>query len=492
MKTKNILKHTQERATYLLNNRKRISIRKKIFIFVGLFILLNIIINLVVVKVSINDIYIGFEKRELKKEYLLIKDAYNNEKKLINLLYNANNNGIKIKILDSSYNVIYTIFNDKMSSMFTNLDLMLLSKLGPNQNKIITLKNYEKSGYDLHLVGRVDNNYVILSTSIESIKKDAKTTTIILIITSVFSLVILTIISYFISKVFSKKINEIKEVTEDISNLKFDKKIEVNTNDELGDLFDNVNKMSSKLEESINKLEDANVKLKNDLIEKEKQEEARKKLIANISHEFKTPLTIISGYSQLMLDDVKNPENKKNMELIISESERLSELVHEFLELSRLESGNINLKKVDVNVKEIIVSELDKLAMKIKEKKIKVETKFIGNQIIKADKKQFAKVIENILTNAIKFVKNDNVIRIKTYNKYDYFYYEVYNSGDNIKDGDLENIFNSYYKDKSTRNKEGTGLGLTIVKAIVNLHSGICTVKNVKDGVKFIISIPKK
>ena len=210
MKTKNILKRTQERATYLLNSSKRISIRKKIFIFVGLFILLNIIINLIVVKVSINDIYISFEKRELKKEYSLIKEAYDDENKLIDLLYNANNNGIKIKILDSNYNVIYTIFNDKMSSMFTNLDLMMLSELGPNQSKIITLKNYERSGYDLHLVGRIDNNYVILSASIKSIKKDAKTTTIILIITSVFTLIILTIISYYISKVFSKKINEIK------------------------------------------------------------------------------------------------------------------------------------------------------------------------------------------------------------------------------------------------------------------------------------------
>ena len=249
--------------------------------------------------------------------------------------------------------------------------------------------------------------------------------------------------------------------------------------------------MSDRLQSNIKELEKANTKLKEDLLLKEKQEEIRKKLIANISHEFKTPLTIISGYSQLMLDDVKDPENKKNMELIISESERLSDLVHEFLELSRLESGNITLNKVDVDVKELIKSELDKLSMKINENNIKVDTKFTGNQIIKADKKQITKVIENILTNAIKFVKGKNVIKIKTYSKDEYFYYEVYNSGDNIKDKDLENIFNSYYKDKSTRNKEGTGLGLTIVKAIVTLHDGTCEVKNVKDGVKFIIGIKK-
>lgn len=101
-------------------------------------------------------------------------------------------------------------------------------------------------------------------------------------------------ISYFISKLFSKKIKEIKDVTDDITKLKFNKKIDVKENDELGDLFNNINNMSDELEESIKKLEDANKKLKQDLIEKEKQEDARKKLIANISHEFKTPLTIIS------------------------------------------------------------------------------------------------------------------------------------------------------------------------------------------------------
>lgn len=491
MKIKNILKRIQEQVTSLLNRNKRVSIKTKIFISVALFIVLNVIINLIIVRVSINDIYIGLEKRELKKEYDRIKENYYNEDALINTIYDANNNGIKIKILDHNYNIKYTIFNDKMSSMFTNLDLMMIRELGDYDSKIITLKNYEKSGYDLHLIGKVNSGYVILSSSVESIKKDARTTTIILIITSLFTLVILSVISYFISKIFAKKIDELKEVTLDISNLKFDKKIEVNTNDELGDLFDNVNNMSIKLEESIKKLEDANKKLKEDLLEKEKQESARKKLVANISHEFKTPLTIISGYSQLMLGDIKDEESRKNMELVISESERLSDLVHEFLELSRLESGNISLDKTEVNVEEIIKKEIEKLNVKISNKKIILKTSFKGSQTIIADKKQLTKVIENILTNAIKFVKNENIIKVKTYIKEEYFCYEVFNSGDNIKKEDLENIFNSYYKDKSTRNKEGTGLGLTIVKAIMDLHDGKCEVKNCKDGVMFRVYFPK-
>lgn len=372
-----------------------------------------------------------------------------------------------------------------MNSRFTDLDLMLLNSLENNKSKIITLKNYRKSGYDLHLVGKVDNGYTIISTSIESIRKDAKTTIIVIVITSFITFGILLIISYFISKLFGKKIDEIKEVTDDITNLKFNEKIDVNSNDELGDLFNNINSMSDKLESNIKKLEKANEQLKNDLIEKEKQENARKKLIANISHEFKTPLTIISGYSQLMLSDgKKDEETKKNLEVIINESERLSDLVHEFLELSRLESGNIVLKKENVNIKSLIEKELEKLDVRIKENGITIKTNYKDYEDVNVDKKQFTRVIENILTNAIKFTKNEKLVKISTYKKEDYFYYEVYNSGDKIKEEDIDNIFNSYYCDKSTRNKEGTGLGLTIVKAIVDLHDGKCMVKNTKNGVK--------
>lgn len=490
-KIKNTLKRILERVTYLLNKNKRVSIRTKIFVFVGLFVILNIMINLIIVKFSINDIYLTLEKKELKKEYSLIKENYGNENNLINILYEANNNGIKIKVLDSNYNILYTIFNDKMSTRFTELDLMILNRLGNNESEIVTLKNYEKSGYDLHLVGKINDNYVILSTSIESLKKDARTTVIILIITSLLTFTILTILSYFISRLFSKKINEIKEVTEDISNLKFSKKIEINSNDELGDLLDNVNKMSQKLQDSIKALENANLKLKNDLIEKEKQEKLRRRLIANISHEFKTPLTIISGYSQLMLDDVKDKENKENLEMIISESERLSGLVYEFLELSKLESGNVKLNNTRVDINELIKKELKKLSVRIQDKNISVKESYAKDAIITIDEKQVTRVIENILTNAIKFCKNEMEIKIRTYVKEDYLVYEVYNSGSNIAEKEIENIFNSYYKDKSGRNKDGTGLGLTIVRAIVDLYNGKCEVVNTKKGVKFIIYLKK-
>ena len=489
MKIKNTLKQLVEQVTSL-SNKKRVSIKYKIFIGAVLFIILNIIINLLIVRISINDIYLALEKKELKSVYSNILKTKNDDR-ITDVIYDANSNGIKVKIMDSNLNILYTIFSDRMNNRFTDLDLVLLNSLRNSKSKIIVLNNYKKNGYDLHLVGKTKDGYAIISTSIESIKKDAKTTTIVIFLTSLITLLILLVLSYFISKLFSKKINEIKEVTDDITALKFNKKINVTTNDELGDLFNNVNIMSKRLEDNIKELEKANIKLKEDLIEKEKQENARKKLIANISHEFKTPLTIISGYSQLMLSEAKDEEDKKNLNVMISEAERLSDLVHEFLELSKLESGNIKLNKEMVDINTIIKNEIDKLDVDIKNKGANVTLKLCKEAELFVDKREFTKVIENLLTNAIKFTKGDKRIVVKTYVKDEYFYYEVYNSGDTIKESDMENIFNSYYKDKSTRNKKGTGLGLTIVKVVVDLHNGECFVKNTSDGVKFTIKIKK-
>ena len=106
-------------------NKKRVSIKYKIFIGVGLFVVLNIIINLLIVKLSINDIYLGLEKKELKKEYELISRNINNEDKLFNIIYNASNNGIRIKVLDNDFNLLYSAFSDKIDKRFTNFDLIL-------------------------------------------------------------------------------------------------------------------------------------------------------------------------------------------------------------------------------------------------------------------------------------------------------------------------------------------------------------------------------
>lgn len=468
-------------------SNKEFSIKHKIFIGVSIFIILNIILNTFIINISINDIYLSLEKAKLKKQYNLIKNNYYDVDNLLNIIYNANENGIKVKVFDTNYNISYSIFNDRLDKQFSTIDINLINSLGKSNSKIITLKNVN-NGYNIYLVGKIDRGYVIISSSVDSLKDDAKTANVIIFISSIISLIIIMIIMNWVSKKIANKINEVKDVTNEIANLNFSKKINVNSSDELGDLLNNVNVMSDKLEKSISELEITNKKLKQELINKEKQEQARKKLIANISHEFKTPLTIISGYSQLLMDSVNKKDDKESLELIISESQRLSDLVYEFLDLSKLESGNVKLDLSLFNLKEVIEDELNKMDVRIKDRKISIETK-LKNIEVKADKKMITRVVENLLTNAIKFTKGSKKIIIELKDDTDYVHLEVFNTGNKIQESEIETIFNSYYKDKSSRNKEGTGLGLTIVKAIMDLHNGKCKVENVKDGVRFIVSL---
>ena len=127
MRIKNTLKQLVEQVTSL-SNKKRVSIKYKIFIGAVLFIILNIIINLLIVKVSINDIYLALEKKELKSVYSNILKT-NDSNNITDIIYDANNNGIKVKIIDSNLNIMYTIFSDTINNNFTNLDLILLNSL---------------------------------------------------------------------------------------------------------------------------------------------------------------------------------------------------------------------------------------------------------------------------------------------------------------------------------------------------------------------------
>ena len=141
MKIKNTLKQLVEQVTSL-SNKKRVSIKYKIFIGAVLFIILNIIINLLIVKVSINDIYLALEKKELKSVYSNILKT-NDSNNITDIIYDANNNGIKVKIIDSNLNIMYTIFSDTINNNFTNLDLILLNSLKNSKSKIIVLDSYK-------------------------------------------------------------------------------------------------------------------------------------------------------------------------------------------------------------------------------------------------------------------------------------------------------------------------------------------------------------
>ena len=216
--------------------------------------------------------------------------------------------------------------------------------------------------------------------------------------------------------------------------------------------------------------------LNENIIKIKKLENIRKEFIANFTHEIKTPLAIINGYSELIEDCDDNIKKERYLSIINEQTEKINQLVLAMLELSKLESNHIKLDLEEFNLNELVTAIIDNLTCLLKIKNIKVDF-YSDDSTITADKFKIEMVVKNYLTNAIKHTNNHGIIKVIIKNKALY----VENMGKHISEDKLENIWLSFIKD----DQNGTGLGLAICKAILDLHHFKYGVENIENGVRF-------
>lgn len=477
-----------------MQNKEFVSIKYKLCMLIAIIVLINIALNIFFINIFMDKYYISLKKDSMEKIYDNIEREYNNVDRLAEEIYKSEQAGIGVRILDKNLNYIYktSMFGKDMDVMKENIDRDLIGSLGRSKTNIQILKEQNGDNYIINFAGKIGNNTAILSSSVRVLEENSKIAETFVIISSVATFGIVLIIVYFFSRKITKKINEVRGITEEISNLNFENRLDINSNDEVSQLLENINNMSEKLENSIKQLEKTNQDLKQENIELEKVEKMRKQLIANISHEFKTPLTLISGYNQLLKNKLPSKEDQKYSQVIINETERLNQLVIDFLELSKIESSNDYLVKKDINITELTNDILNNMQLKIKEQdiKIKKDIKYKGN--IYSDDKSVRMILSNYITNALKFVQNENIIKIGIYEEKNKVVFSIYNTCDKLEEDTINNIWNSLYKTTNERNKSGTGLGLTIVKTIAENIKSECSVQNVDNGVEFKVEFPKK
>lgn len=255
--------------------------------------------------------------------------------------------------------------------------------------------------------------------------------------------------------------------------------------------------MSDKLEKTINQLRDTNIELEKDIEEKSKLDEMRKSFISDVSHELKTPIALIQGYSEGLLENVNSDEGSRKFyaEVILDESNKMDKLVKQLLELMKLEYGNREFSNKSFDIVELEKEVISKCKVMIDEKNIQIE--FDENQNIEvfADDFYIEQIITNYLTNAIKNTKVVNGNKIITISneicQNNKICVKVFNTGDNIRHEDLNRIWNRFYKADESRNREdgGTGIGLSLVKAIMNNYKNKYGVTNKDDGVEFYFEL---
>ena len=304
------------------------------------------------------------------------------------------------------------------------------------------------------------------------------------------------IVIIYISKQFSSPISEISAIAKKMANLDFSQKYVVKDDDEINELGKNINIMSEKLEGTINQLRSTNIELERDIERKSKIDEMRKSFISDVSHELKTPIALIQGYSEGLLENVNTDEESRKFyaEVILDEATKMDKMVRQLIELTKLEYENREFNNRNFNIVELEKEICRSSKVMLEEKGVKVEFETADVINVYADDFFISQCITNYLTNAIKHVEEidgEKVIKITNTIIKDKARITVFNTGENIEEENLSRIWNRFFKVDESRNREdgGSGIGLSIVRAIMNNYGNDFGVENKQNGVEFYFDI---
>ena len=482
------------------------SIRFRLFstlcVSIILIIITLVIINNVVLETfylySKTHIAIGISKSI--NEYYNGAIEYNINDKLREL---ERNNNIDILILDEELDVVYC----NNSEIIDTINSM--SPLNNFKNEIIFSKdniivqNVEASRNNQYLLltSYLDNDYIIyIKIQVEPIKETVKISNDLLLIIGILMIIIAAIIASIISNKFTKPIVQLNKITKKMANLDFNDRYRISdTEDEINTLGQNINEMADKLELTIKRLRSNNNKLEQNIEEKSKIDEMRRQFISDVSHELKTPIALIQGYAEGLIENVNTDEESRKFyaEVILDESNKMDAMVKRLLELMKLEYRERKFNDSEFDLRELIKEEIRRHTVVIKENNIKVEFDDSKKIMVYADQEYIEQVVNNYFTNAIKHVKDVNgtkKIIIRTENRNDKVRLYIYNTGDKIPEEYINKIWGRFYKVDSSRNRNdgGTGIGLALVKAIMNNYNNDYGVINHDNGVEFYCDINKK
>ncbi len=344
-------------------------------------------------------------------------------------------------------------------------------------------------GRFLTLLGRIplgsDLFYVVLKVSVPSIEANIGYSRVFILISGAITLILSLIGAFLISRHWVKPILEINEITKGMANLDFSKKFSGKTTDEISQLGHNINVLSDRLEQSIDDLQKTNARLEEEIKKERQIDEMRQNLIANVSHDLKTPIAIIQGYAEGLKENIsESPEDREfYTSVIIEEADRMNKLVRQILSLSQLELGKITPEIESFEISSYIDVIIGKFSLMFKEKRISIESA-AEPCMIYADSNMLGQVLVNLITNAADHTAPGGHIRIDTTEIDGKLHINVFNEGDTIPEDELDKIWLSFYKRNKARSGKygGTGIGLTIVKTIMEAHNNQCGVFNDEDG----------
>lgn len=346
----------------------------------------------------------------------------------------------------------------------------------------------------LEMIGTLDSgDYFIMKTPLESIRDSVMISHRFYAMIGIAVIMISAVIIYLFSRKVTKPVMELADISKRMTDLDFDAKFESKGENEIDLLGEHMNQLSQKLENTISELKTANNELRRDIEQKEKIDEMRKEFLANVSHELKTPLALIQGYAEGIKDGISDdPESREYyLEVIMDEAGKMNNMVKKLLTLNEVEFGQDTISLERFNVAELIEGVAHSYALFIEQKKGKLRLNIQNPLYVWSDELKIEEVLTNYISNACNHLEGERIIEIKAESIKDKVRISVFNTGKQIPEEDLERIWEKFYKvDKAhTREYGGSGIGLSIVKAIMESIDGIYGVENYNNGVEFWIEL---
>lgn len=477
-------------------------------VFAGLLIVLILALMMINLR-FLEPYYINNKKVAFIEMYQELNTAVEdgsieNEDVSTELAHLAEENNISFLVSDQTLEKVFT--NVQNPELLRNQLVGYLLNQDQKQGKVLEKTNdYEISqSFDpwnqkeyIDMWGHIGNdNQFLLRSPVEGIRESAEISNRFLVyIGSVLGILALVLVWYF-SKRMTKPLLELTALSDRMANLDFEAKYNSGGKNEIGELGANFNRMSEKLESTISELKKANNSLKHDIEQKEKIEQMRTEFLGNVSHELKTPIALIQGYAEGLKEGVSDDPDSRQFycDVIMDEAAKMNQMVKNLLTLNQLEFGDEDIVFERFDITELIRGILQSMEILAQQAEAQVIFGLREPVYVWADEFKVEQVLRNYISNAFHHVDGEKVVEVKVMKGPDKARVSVFNTGQPIPEEDLAHIWDKFYKvDKAhTREYGGNGIGLSIVKAIMESFHQEYGVNNYDNGVEFWFELDVK
>lgn len=395
----------------------------------------------------------------------------------------------------------FSFFNGQTSTLFDSLRIAITAFDNADQSRLlagkyeyVTVQDSAKRSEYLCIVGMLRDDIVVARIPYSYMEQNTSFNSTFLLITGSITLFLCFALAFLISGRFTKPLIEMNHIANAMSKMDFSKKYEGYSLDEIGQLGASINLLSEHLESSIRELQASNNQLACRIREKEQIDEMRREFIINVSHELKTPIAVIQGYAEGLKEGVAESEDDRDFycSTITEEAVRMNKMVTNLLSLSKLELGRMTPEIISVDICALCRRAVDTTAVLWQEKGLKV-TSESSSIMVKTDEEMLSQVIQNYLSNAIRYTPIGGKITISVVQEpCKATVLSVFNEGDGVSEADLPLLWEKFYRTDKARSRElgGTGIGLSIVQATAETLGATCGAENISGGICFWFRLP--